>query len=321
MTLLTSMLSPSARRGSARRVRTAVGAVLVLVAVAACTSEPAQQAPSEDASSGAPSLLDLAPVATAEELGSSSTAQAIKRRGELLVGGEVNMPLLSQRNPTTGQTEGFDAALSKMLAKYIIGEPNTKIIKSTPETREALLQINTVDVVIRIYSITPARAEKVSFAGPYLTSGQAIATLKSETNITEPEDLNGKTVLAVNGATSVAAIREYAPEAEIKTFDTAPECIQALEDGTGDAYVHDLTLLAGFAFLNEKIQVVGEPFTSEPYGIGLRHGDQEFKQFINTWLQKIEDAGLWEQAWQQSLGTVVAGDPPAPPAIGSAAGS
>ncbi|SFB11857.1 amino acid ABC transporter substrate-binding protein, PAAT family [Amycolatopsis marina] len=319
MTLFSSMRGPSARR-PAHRVTTAIGAALVLLATAACTAEP-QQTPPQDTASGAPSLLDLAPVASAEELGSSRTAAAIKRRGELLVGGEVNMPLLSQRNPTTGQTEGFDATLSKMLAKYIIGEPNTKIIKSTPETREALLRINTVDVVIRIYSITPARAEKVSFAGPYLTSGQAIATLKTEKNITAPEDLNGKTVLAVAGATSVQAVRDHAPDAEIKTFDTAPECIQALEDGGGDAYVHDLTLLAGFAFLNEKIQVVGDPFTSEPYGIGLRHGDEEFKQFINTWLKKIEDAGLWEQAWQQSLGTVVAGDPPEPPAIGSAPGS
>lgn len=320
MALFSSTRFSSPRRSATHRVSTAIGAVLVL-AIAACTAEPDQQPAAPDDSPGAPSLVDRAPVATAAELGTSKTAAAIKRRGELLVGGEVNMPLLSQRNPTTGQTEGFDATLGKMLAKYIVGEPNTKIVKSTPETREALLRINTVDVVIRIYSITPERAEKVSFAGPYLTSGQAIATLKTETGIDSPEDLNDKTVLAVKGATSVKAVQAAAPEAEIKTFDTAPECIQALEDGRGDAYVHDLTLLAGFAFLNDKIQVVGEPFTSEPYGIGLRHGDEDFKRFVNTWLKKIQDAGLWEQAWQQSLGTVVAGDPPTPPVIGSAAGS
>ncbi|WP_020671175.1 glutamate ABC transporter substrate-binding protein [Amycolatopsis nigrescens] len=298
----------------------AIGVGVALTAMAGCGMPD----PTPSANAQAPNaegLLGKAPVASADELATSPTAQAIKQRGQLLVGGELNMPLLSQQNPTTGGNEGFDAALGKMLAKYIIGRPDAKIVNTTADTRAALLKINTVDVVIRIYTITPERAKEVAFAGPYLMSGQAIATLKTTNGIRKPADLNGKTVLAVSNTTSVAAIEQYAPNAKIQTYGTAPECLQALEQGQGVAYVHDLTLLAGAAALNDKIEVVGDPFTTDPYGIGLKHGDESFKKFIDDWLVKIESSGLWQQAWQQSLGTVVRGDPPTPPQIGSVEGS
>ncbi|RZQ60333.1 glutamate ABC transporter substrate-binding protein [Amycolatopsis suaedae] len=305
-----------------RRLLPAVAAVLALTATAACGTGGGGGTPLADSSAAAPvGLVDRAPVATEAELAESPTAQAIKRRGQLLVGGELNMPLLSEQNSITGQTEGFDATLGKMLAKYIIGEPNVQVVQSTPETREAVLQTGTVDAVIRIYTITPQRAEKVAFAGPYLISGQSIATLRSESRIGKVEDLAGRDVAALAGSTSADAVERQVPTAKLTTFGTPAECVQALETGRVDAYVHDLTVLAGAARLNDKIQIVGQPFTSDPYGIGIRRGDDAFKRFVNTWLQKIEQAGIWEQAWRDSLGTVVAGQPPSPPVIGSVPGS
>lgn len=303
-----------------RRFAAALGAAVMLTSATACTGDGGAPATTGDGQSP-PSLLDSAPVATESELAASPTAQAIKERGQLLVGGVVNMPLLSQRNPATGQTEGFDALLARMLAKYIIGEPNTKRVTATPDTRETMLQINTVDVVVRIYTINEERAKKVSFAGPYLYSGQAIATLKSTKTINDVSDLAGDTVLAVNGATSVDAIKKAVPGIEVKTYRTSPECVQALENGEGIAYIHDLALLAGAAQLNQKLQIVGEPFTKEPYGIGVPHGDKAFKKFINDWLRKIEQQGLWTKAWKQTLGTVVAGEAPEPPEPASVPGT
>ncbi|WP_307795990.1 glutamate ABC transporter substrate-binding protein [Amycolatopsis sp. 195334CR] len=296
-------------------LRNGVAALLVLTG---CSAAP----PSGPAAPAGPlSLLDRAPVATAEEVAASPTAAAIRERGQLLVGGELDLPLMSQRNPITGETVGFDATLGKLLAKYIIGEPNVKVVRSISETRESVLQTGTVDAVISTYTITPQRAEKIGFAGPYLVSGQAIATLSSENRISTPADLAGKKVVAVSGTTSVDAIRQSAPGVQLTTFGAATECIQALEAGTAVAYVHDMTLLAGTAQLNDKIQIVSEPFTEEAYGIGIRHGDEAFKKFVNEWLTKIEQSGLWGENWTDTLGRVVPGDPPKPPAIGSVPGS
>ena len=72
---------------------------------------------------------------------------------------------------------------------------------------------------------------------------------------------------------------------------------------------------------NPAIKVVGQPFTEEPYGIGLPLDDPSTKQFVNDWLQKIYADGSWAKLWQATVGTVVKSDPPAPPTIGSVPGS
>ncbi|MGW4640384.1 glutamate ABC transporter substrate-binding protein [Sphaerisporangium sp. NPDC004334] len=308
-----------------RRAALTVMAVASLAGAAACSggdgSPAVPPAPGGDAGAQAGDPYPSAPVATAADIPAGSTMDTIKKRGELLVGGSLDAPLLSQQNPATGQVEGFDADLGKMLAKYIIGKPSVKIVNSASETREALLSNGTVDVVFQTYTITPERARQVAFAGPYYTSGLAVAVKKGTTGIAKPEDLDGKTVIAGANTPAIPAIKKVAPNAKIVTFGSDPECIQALKQDRGVAYVQDQSLLVADGKSDPEVQVVGEPFTTDPYGIGLKHGDDQMKKFVNDWLKKIQDAGLWQEAWKKSIGTVVQGEPPAPPAIGSVPGS
>ncbi|WP_240506340.1 glutamate ABC transporter substrate-binding protein [Thermoactinospora rubra] len=297
---------------------------LSLLGLAACGgtgSTGGSAVPPGDAQPAASDLLAKAPVADPAAIPPGSTMDKIRKRGELIVGGSLDAPLLSQQNPATGQVEGFDADLGKALAKYIIGEPKVKIVNSASETREALLANGTVDVVFQTYTITPERAEQVSFAGPYYVSGLSIAVKKGTTGIARPQDLNGKKVIAGANTPAIPAIKKVAPQAEIITFGSDPECVQALKQDRGVAYVQDETLLVANAKKDPAIQVVGNPFTQDPYGIGLKHGDEQFKAFVNDWLKKIQAAGVWQQAWKNSLGTVVQGEAPAPPQIGSVPGS
>jgi glutamate transport system substrate-binding protein len=291
------------------------------VAVLGLTACGETSSPAVPGASKSGDLLADAPVAAAADILPGSTMEKIKQRGELIVGGSLDAPLLSQQNPATGEVEGFDADMGKALAKYIIGEPKVKIVNSASETREALLANGTVDVVFQTYTITPERAEQVAFAGPYYTSGLTIAVKKGTTGITKPEDLDGKKVLAGANTPAIPAIEKLAPKAEIITFGTDPELMQALKQDRGVAYVQDETLLIANAQKDPSIEIVTKPFTSDPYGIGLKHGDEQFKTFVNAWLKKTQDAGLWQQIWKNSIGTVVTGDAPAPPQIGSVPGS
>ena len=45
------------------------------------------------------------------------------------------------------------------------------------------------------------------------------------------------------------------------------------------------------------------------------------RQFVDAWLQKIFADGEWAKLWKATIGTKIAGNPPAVPVIGSAAGS
>lgn len=281
-------------------------------------STPSASKPSPDLAA----VYKDAPVAKAAALLPGSTMAEIKKRGVLRVGAALDAPLLSQQNPTDPkQIDGFDIDLAKLLAVYIIGKPSIEVVPPASETREALLTNGTVDVVFNTYTITPERAGQISFAGPYFTSGLAVAVKADTKGIKGIKDLAGKTVIVGANTPAVTEVPKQQPTAKVISFATDPQSVQALTQGRGDAYVQDYTLLAADAVSNKDVKVVGQPFTSEPYGIGLKKDDADLKTFVNTWLKTTEDNGSWAKVWKATLGTVVESAPPTPPGIGSVEGS
>lgn len=190
-----------------RRLAVAALAALSLASLAACSDDgDSKSAVPGAAGEKKNDLAGSAPVAPASAIAAGSTMEKIKKRGELIVGGSLDAPLLSQQNPATKEVEGLDADFGRLLAKYIIGQPKVKIVNSASETREALLSNGTVDVVLQTYTITPERAKQVAFAGPYYSSGLVIATKKGTSGITKPADLAGKTVIAGANTPAIPAI-------------------------------------------------------------------------------------------------------------------
>jgi glutamate transport system substrate-binding protein len=315
---------PGRLRGA---VAVTAGATVLALGLTACggssgSSSSAVPGGGSSSSGSSSDLLADAPVAKAAAIIPDSTMDRIKKRGTLVVAEALDAPLLSQQDPSNpDQVSGFDADLAKALAIYILGKPSVKIVPPATETREALLANGTVDVVFNTYTITTERAQQVDFAGPYFSSGLAVAVKAGNTSIKGVDDLGGKNVIVGANTPAVTTVPEKQPTAKVISFATDPEAVQALTQGRGDAYVQDITLLASDAKSNPAISVVGNPFTSEPYGIGLKHGDDQMKSFVNDWLKKIEDDGLWAKIWKNSLGTVVKSDPPTPPEIGSVPGS
>ena len=266
-------------------------------------------------------ILADAPVAPDSAVPAGSLLAQIKQRGTMNIGGTDAGPVFSIKDPVTGKLTGFDADLSMMLAKFIIGKPATKLSLTTVDTREAMLQNGTVDAVFATYTITADRAKKVDFAGPYYLSGDAIMVKKDNTSITKVEDLNGKTVATEDNSTAAVEIKKHAPQAKITLFQDDASCVAAVRQGRTDAYVLDQGILLGDATKVPDVKVVGEPFTTEPYGIGLPKEHPEMKTFVNDWLKQIESAGLWKRLYDATIGKVVTGSSPTPPAIGGVPGT
>ena len=177
-----------------------------------------------------------------------------------------------------------------------------------------------MQAVIATYSITPERAQKIDYAGPYYSSGQAVLVRDDEDKITGVGDLAGVKVAVQSGSSSVTALNKAAPEAQQVPFDDQPACLNGLKTKQVDAYVVDYTLLLSALQSNEGLKIVGDPFTEDPYGIGLPH-KSDAKAFVDTFLQTIYDDGTWASIWKATIGAVAGGDAPEPPAIGSVPGS
>ena len=173
-------------RRRARALAISAAGLAVAFALSACSGStlPAATGGATEGA-GAPAsdydaIIASAPKADEATIADSEWATRIKEAGVLKTGGSDSGPLWSLKDPATGKIEGFDAGLSQMLAQYILGEPKTDLTITTVDTRETLLQNNTVDTVFATYSITPQRAEKIDFAGPYYMSGTSIQ-VKSDT--------------------------------------------------------------------------------------------------------------------------------------------
>ena len=264
-------------------------------------------------------LVASGPVADDETIAASEWASKVKEAGVLRVGTVQTAFLFSLLDEEDGNLRGFDAGLYQLLANYIFGDPTKwEFTQVTSSTREDVLISDQVDAVFATYSILPSRLEKISFAGPYFTSKQGILVNAGNEDIKGVEDLAGKVVATQEGSSGPAILEEYAPEATVDAYIDDEGARQAVEIGRADAYVTDYTLILGSMVRNPgKYAVAGVFGEDDNYGIGLPK-DSDGVAFVNEFLKKIEDEGLWTELWQISLGDRTGGSEPAPepPAIG-----
>lgn len=246
-----------------------------------------------------------------------TSVAAIKAKGKITIGVKYDVPLFGLKNPTNSQIEGFDVEIGKIITKTIFGD-DTKVefVEAVSKNREPFIQEGKVDLVISTYTINDTRKQVVDFAGPYYVAGQDILVKSDDTSIKGVDDLNGKKVCSVTGSTSLTNVQQKAPQADVSVvFDKYSLCVEALNDGRVQAVTTDnIILLAFVADSGGKLKVVGNPFTTEPYGIGLKKGDTALRTFVNDVLEASYADGSWKMAYDATVGKSGT-DAPMPPAV------
>ena len=85
-------------------------------------------------------------------------------------------------------------------------------------------------------------------------------------------------------------------------------------DGRVDAVTTDNIILLGFINADPtNLKLVNKPFTTEPYGIGVKKGDTVFRAFVNDTLEKAYADGSWKKAWDATAGKTGQAAPTPPP--------
>lgn len=272
-------------------------------------------------SSGAPSRNTLAlPVPTPPN--AVSRLERIRTTKHITIGVKEDVPLFGLLDATTGTLSGFDIEIAKGITKRLFptDDPLARItfVEALSKNRESLLQSGAVDLIISTYTITDARKQLVDFAGPYYIAGQDVLTrreLIDNGTIRGVDDVNGRKVCSVNGSTSLINLQNAAPKADISiTRDKYSECFEELRAGRVDAMTTDDVILLGLARQDKRFALTGNPFRTEPYGIGVPKGDIELRAFVNDALDDMVRRGEWARAFQSTVGTAGA-LVPAPPAV------
>jgi glutamate transport system substrate-binding protein len=277
--------------------------------IAACSASPTRQPPSSA----------VAPVPTVAD---GSTLQSIRQRGTVRIGVKFDVPLFGFRD-TAGRLDGFDIRIAEMVAADIFDQSDARdrieFVEALSKDREAFLQAGTVDLVVSTYTITESRKQFVDFAGPYYIAGQDILARTEDVNsgrISGVGSLNGLKVCAVTGSTSLTNLIAAAPDADTSvTAERYPECFEALRSGKVDAMTTDDVILLGLRQTDPSaFALTGNPFHTEPYGVGIPKGDSQLRALVNATLGRSFTNGTWARAFSSTVGTVGA-DTPAPPQL------
>ncbi|MBM6589870.1 MULTISPECIES: glutamate ABC transporter substrate-binding protein [Brevibacterium] len=286
-----------------KKLRLSIASVAIgLLALSGCGQGGTPDAPAEG--DGAQAEAPEYTVNDSADFKDSKTWKAAKDAGELKVGVKYDQPGLGNVKAGSEQPEGFDIEIAKMVAAQLGFSPDQiKYTETVSANREPFLQQGNIDMVVATYTINDERKKVVDFAGPYYVAGQDLL-VAADSDIAGPDDLAGKKVCSVDGSTPAQNIEEKYKKAELVAYDTYSKCVTDLQSGSVDAVTTDDAILRGYAKQYEgEFKVVGQPFTEEPYGVGLPKGDDAMREAVNDALQKGMDDGDWKKAFEYSLGS------------------
>jgi glutamate transport system substrate-binding protein len=252
--------------------------------------------------------------------GSGGTSSSGGSGPKLKIGIKFDQPGLGLKQGV--KYTGLDVDVATYVAKKLGTDPaNITWVQAPSAQRETLIDTGQVDLVVATYSITDARKQKVSFAGPYFIAGQDLLIRSDDSSITGPDTLTGKKLCSVKGSTSAQKVKDKYPKVQLQEFGTYSECVAALVAKGVDALTTDDTILAGYAAQDQykgKLKVVGKTFSQERYGIGLKKGDTATCQKVTDAIKSMISDGSWQKIVDANLGAAGykagSGNPPTPDA-------
>ena len=239
----------------------------------------------------------------AQSFAAGSTMEKLSKAGKITIGTKFDQPLFGLKGPDG--PVGFDVEMGKLIAASLgIKDSDIEWKETVSANREPFIASGEVDLVIATYTINDLRKKVVSFAGPYYQAGQSILVKADNKKIKSEADLVGKQVCSVTGSTPAAKLAEIG--ALPLLTDTYSNCLEPLRSGAVVGVSTDNVILAGLAAQNEgEFKVVGKPFTKEPYGIGLKLDDTDFRSYVNSVLTKSYKDGSYKKAWEDTAGSVL----------------
>jgi glutamate transport system substrate-binding protein len=284
------------------RLLLAVALTIAALAVAACGDDDDDDDGGGDGGGQA---------AEAEQFPANSTLGKIQERGEITIGVKYDVPPFGFLNPQTDEVEGFDVDMGRFIAEELGVEP--KFIEAISDNRIPFLERGTVDLILSTMTINAERDLEIDFSEPYYIAQGRILVPKGS-DIKGLEDLAGTSVCTALGSTYEETIREDAPDAELRLVDTYSECLELLQNEAIDAISTDDVILTGMIIQDDSLEMVGDPLTTEPYGVGIKEGDKQLKDFVDGVLQQVEQDGRWEETYQEWVGRHI-GREEQPPAM------
>ena len=225
----------------------------------------------------------------------------IKERGEIVVGTDATYAPMESIDEQ-GNFLGMDIDIAKQIAADFGVE--VKFVNIIWEEIFDAVREGEVDVIISSITITPERAETMSFSDPYFNAGQVIVIRTEKKEIIKgTEDFWGHSLGVQIETTSEVEAKKYASDPSlVRSYENYDLAKEDLMKGEIDVIIIDYPAAVGMVAGEEGLQIVGEPFTQEFYGAAVQKDQKALLSQINKTIRRLKQEGELNRLEEKWLG-------------------
>ena len=244
----------------------------------------------------------------------SQAAEPTSRLDKIMTSKEVRVCMwpdyygISYRNPKTQQLSGIDTDLAQAFAKDL--KVSVRFVESSFAKLVDDVGQDRCDVAMFAVGITPARAEKLRFTRPYLTSDIYAITTKSNRRIKTWADIDqaGVVVAVAKGTYHEPVMREKLKAASLLVVDSPHAREQEVESGRADVFMTNFPYTRRMLDNVDWARRIAPPSTYHlmRYAYAVRPGDDRWLARVERFVSDIKrDGRLMEAARRNGLEPIV----------------
>ena len=226
--------------------------------------------------------------------------EEILARGTIKIGTTGDYIPMSYFNKNTGEYEGIDAEISKIIAESL----GVKI-EYIPTTWKTLTQDTLdgkFDIALCGISRNYAREKILEMSDGYGVGifGKTILCRKSDAkkfkNLSDIDKKNIRVMINPGGTNEKFAYANL-KNAKIIVYNENAEIPHQISIGNADIMITETVEALNYIKIDKNLAapLINEPFTKHSCGILMKKGDQEFLNYINFVLTEIRDDGTLEK--------------------------
>ena len=219
---------------------------------------------------------------------------------QLIVGMELAYPPFEMVD-TSGQPTGVSVDLAKALGKNL--GRDVKIENIPFDGLIPSLQTHKIDLIISSMTATAERAKTIDFSDPYLKTGLCMLVGKnSSIQSIQDADQPGKSIVVKKGTTGNVYATGKIKNAKVLVLDKEDTCVLEVVQGKADAFIYDqISTYENWRRNPDTTRPILKPFQGESWAVGLRKGDDELRQQVNSFLKGFKAKNGFEELGDRYL--------------------
>jgi len=183
------------------------------------------------------------------------------------------------------------------------------------------LNAGQIDMIYSGMSITPERAEQVTFSDPYWDVGCSIVVRTENSSVQVDDFINGNLVIGVvrgslgddwlSKELGTASYEAMLQNGSIKLFNDGYSSIIALENRFVDAVIHESYEVSDYLEGTSTLCVI-ESFVTQQYAVAMRNDDTALHEIINDGIAELKSSGKWDELAAKHMGVSSSNPTPTP---------